>query len=302
MTRAQRFLSSLILLVLVVTLPACHGKKDASPAGAGPLSAGQQNALLWEIRGDSLPGPSYLFGTIHLIGESDFFVSDSVISAFDRSKRVALEIKMDDPAIQAKVMQGVLMTDGSTLQSLLGDGYPAVAQLFKDSLAMDIAVLNLIKPLFVETLAARNMVGEPVRAYEEYFMSRAAETNKELLGLESVEEQIRVFEEIPYDVQAGELLRLAADYRGVRSEFRQLVQLYKSERIHELHHVMRSDSLYNEFEDIFMNRRNQNWLPVIRQMIAVSPTFIAVGAGHLPGEKGMIALLRQSGLRVSPIR
>jgi uncharacterized protein YbaP (TraB family) len=68
------------------------------------------NTLLWEISGNGLQQPSYLFGTIHMICKEDFFISEIVKQKFNSSKRVYLELDMDDPQLQGKMMQNMQLS------------------------------------------------------------------------------------------------------------------------------------------------------------------------------------------------
>lgn len=96
-------------------------------------SSNKANSLLWEISGNGLAQPSYLYGTIHLIGKSDFVVSDLVMEKFKLSKKLALEIKTDAPDLQPKMMHSMMMGEDTTLQMLLGDEYETVSRFMQDS-------------------------------------------------------------------------------------------------------------------------------------------------------------------------
>jgi len=65
----------------------------------------KSNTLLWEISGNGLQQPSYLFGTIHMICKEDFHISEIVKQKFNSSKQVYLELDMDDPQLQVTMMQ-----------------------------------------------------------------------------------------------------------------------------------------------------------------------------------------------------
>lgn len=72
----------------------------------------QEKSLLWQISGNGLAKPSYLYGTIHLICPNDYFMTDSTKAAFARTEQVYLELDMDDPSIMSKMMRTAMFSDG----------------------------------------------------------------------------------------------------------------------------------------------------------------------------------------------
>ena len=86
------------------------------------------------------------------------------------------------------------------------------------------------------------------------------------------------------------------------SSFDQMVKAYNEEDIKTLYNIIKSESTDIEsFQYNFIEKRNQNWISVIEKTINTEPTFIAVGAGHLYGEKGVINLLKKQGYDVNPV-
>ncbi|MEM9849996.1 MAG: TraB/GumN family protein, partial [Bacteroidota bacterium] len=81
-----------------------------------------RNSLLWEVSGNGLDEPSYVFGTIHIIGKDDYFFTDKMQAAFDSSELVIFEIKVDDmmnPMSLMSMMGKIMMNDGTSLSDLL---------------------------------------------------------------------------------------------------------------------------------------------------------------------------------------
>jgi len=97
----------------------------AQPASYAPTA--KENSLLWEISGKGLEQPSYLFGTIHLIGKEDFILTDITKASFTKTKRVTFEIDMEDMtdiSVLMPLMMKAFMSDGSTLRTLLSEEDP----------------------------------------------------------------------------------------------------------------------------------------------------------------------------------
>jgi uncharacterized protein YbaP (TraB family) len=120
--------------------------------------------------------------------------------------------------------------------------------------------------------------------------------------LETLEEQMAIFDTIPYKDQIKMLLTLIDSLPQGRKEFKELVTLYKTENINKLYEMtLKSEFGMEGNQDIMLFDRNRKWIARIQKMMADKPTFFAVGAAHLGGEKGVIALLRKEGYTLRPI-
>lgn len=281
---------------------AATGLFAQEPVPQKESSAGEAGSLLWEISGNGLEQPSYLYGTIHLIGKSDFVVSNLVMEKFKSAEKLALEIKVDAPDLQLKMMQSMMMGEDTTLQMLLGDEYETVSRFMQDSLSINLQLFATIKPLFIQTLTLPKIIGEPIETYDFYFATLAQEDKKEIVGLETVDDQIKIFDRIPLKEQAKMLVELTSDYSAQKALFHKMIDLYKAQDIRGLHQCMLQQREYGKYEEILINQRNRNWIPAIKKLIQPETVFIAVGAGHLPGKQGVIHLLEQEGYVLRPLR
>ena len=277
------------------------------------VEMGLQKSLLWEISGNGLEIPSYLFGTIHIIGKDDFILTDETKESFDKSERVTFEINMEemnDLSTMFSLMSKVMMPDAMTLKDLLEEkDYIFVKEKLAELglPAMMMGVLERIKPMFLTTFASGDMDpngmqnGELV-SYEMEFMEMAQQMEKEMAGLETIDYQISIFDSIPLDDQAQMLVEsLKAESEG-SDQLKEMVDLYLSEDIEGMQEMFKGDEEgIAEFEDVLLINRNRNWIPIMRGMMKEKPTFFAVGAGHLGGEYGVIKLLRIEGYTLKPL-
>lgn len=275
----------------------------------GQVGSGQTNpnppdrpSLLWEISGKNLEKPSYLFGAIHLIGKSQFFMPEAAKERFDLATTLVMEINLDSALTQQKLMQGMMMNGGITIKALLQEDYGKVKQFLHDSLSLDLTTLNTMKPIFVETLALPRIIGEPALSYETYFLNLAREAGKKIVGLETVEEQIQFLNRIPLQEQAQVLLEFVETYSEQKTLYHEMVELYKRQEIDRLYQLILEQPEFERYREILLDARNRAWLPEIKMLIMQEPVFIVVGAGHLPGEQGLIKLLTKVGYRVTPLR
>lgn len=263
-----------------------------------------ENSLLWEISGRGLAKPSYLFGTIHLICPSDFSLSDSLKSTLSRTQQVALEIDMDDPGMMAGMMKTMNMAAGNELKKLVTEQeYQRLDRFFKDSVHVGLAMFERAKPFVLMGPLFNAVLDCQPQSYEMALVELAGSRKSEVIGIETLEEQMAIFDTIPYKDQAKMLLTFIDSLPSARKEFKTLVALYKAQNINELYGMtLKSDFGLEGNEEVMLFARNQKWIPRIRRIASAKPTFFAVGAAHLGGEKGVIALLRKEGFQVRAVK
>ena len=265
----------------------------------------EDKSLLYEISGNGLAQPSYLYGTIHIICKDDFLMTEATKQKFSETQQVYLEIDMDDPKMMPDMMKSMYMTDGSTIKTLLSEpDYQKVSQFFKDTLKMNIATMDKMKPFILGSMTVTKLLSCPTQSYEETFMKMAKTENKEILGLETVQDQFSAMDKMGMKKQADMMLvKLVDDWADGKQKFKQLITNYKNQDVEALLEVMtKSKSMDSDFENDLLIIRNQNWIPKIQQITKEKPTFFAVGAGHLGGKKGVIALLRDAGFTVKAVK
>ncbi len=262
-----------------------------------------ENALLWEITGNKLAKPSYLFGTIHMLCATDFELSSLVQQKLKESEQLALEVDMDDPKMMVTMMQHMNMTDGSTIKSLLSaEEFQKLAVFYKDSLGFDIAMFQNAKPLLLMAPMLSGILGCEPKSFETELANMIASDKKELIGLETIEEQMAVFDSISYSEQAEMLMELFENKPKARQEFEDMLQLYKSEDIDKLLEIGKESTFAMDAQEkILLQDRNEKWIPRMTKSMLGKATFFAVGAAHLGGDFGVIALLRQVGYQVVPV-
>ena len=272
----------------------------------------EENALLWEISGMDLKTTSYLYGTIHMIAKDDFILTEHTKDAFVKSEQVTFEIdmnKMNDFSILFSLLGQVMMKDGMTLDKLLSEeDYTLVKNNF-EKIGLPMFLFNKVKPMFLSTMASGDMTGGgdmesgKIVSYEMEFMEMAQKQEKEMAGLETIEYQMSVFDSIPYEDQAQMLVESIRAEDVGNSQFDEMVELYKNQDLMGMQAMFEQDEDgIGKYEDVFLKNRNLNWIPVMEKMMKQKPTFFAVGAGHLGGNIGVIALLREVGYILKPIR
>lgn len=262
-----------------------------------------ENSTLWKIEGNGLESPSYLFGTIHMT--CDATLEDDVKKALDETTQIVMELDMDDPSMQSKVMQGMYLKDGKTLKDFVSDEeYKSIDSLFINNMGMSVKLLENVKPFFLMSMFYPKMIDCQMQSFELELTKIASEQKEEIYGLETIEEQIKVFDGIPLEDQYADLIRMAKDNLAFdKTTFSKMLKIYKEEDINALIDIMDDDtnSTMSKHQDVLLEQRNKNWISKIGEYAKEQPTFFGVGAGHLPGKNGVIQLLRNAGYTVTAV-
>jgi uncharacterized protein YbaP (TraB family) len=267
------------------------------------------NTLLWKISGKDLSKPSYIFGTMHMICANDIDLSDSLKTAIKNCDKVYLELDMDDMWQMMSAMMHMNMKGDTTLSDLLSpEDYKKVKAYFKEHNGMiPFALMEKYKPLLVESMimeqssACDNMV-----VIEKLVMDEAKKHDKEIKGLETFDYQLGIFDKIPYKLQAQQLVKMVNEADSGKTddgnEIKILTDAYRKQEINKMDELTKEDPTIGEFTDILLYDRNANWSKKLQELMPKNSLVVAVGAGHLPGTKGVLNLLREAGYKVEPVK
>ena len=264
-----------------------------------------QNTLLWEITGNGLKSPSYLFGTMHLLCAEDAKLSVNLKKAIQETERIYFEIDMDNMAQMMGALKYVRMNDNRRLSDLLTkEEYTRIREYFEKHRAIiPFAMMERFKPYMLTALISESGMGcEKTNGMEAVIMQEARKYDKEILGLETPEYQAGLFDSIPYEKQAKELLKYIDSIDHYKDNTSQLIKVYRDQDLQKMHEMTANEAGIGEYLDLLVYNRNRNWMEHLKTALHEKPTLIAVGAGHLPGEFGMIQLLRNAGYTVKPLK
>ncbi|MEL1245096.1 TraB/GumN family protein [Flavobacterium sp. DGU11] len=262
------------------------------------------NALLWKISGNGLSKPSYLLGTIHVT--CDATLDKNTLDALGATSQLYLEMDMDDPGMQAKMMTGMMMKDGKTLTSLASpEDYKIVDEFLQKNVGMGAKMMDKFKPSLVGMMVLPKMIDCPIQSIEGELMKVSKEQKEEVYGLETMEEQMAVFDMISYEEQMKELVKTAKE--GIdesKATFKKMMDLYKAKNLNGLMDFMNDEDnqFYGENSVVLLDNRNRNWIPKIEAIAKKDATFFGVGAAHLGGDQGVIMLLRKKGYKVEAVK
>lgn len=261
----------------------------------------QGQSLLWEISGKNLDSPSYLYGTIHIQDKRVFALPDTVWSIFKSCDAYAMEVLLSD--IDPKLVQEKMLLEKTTLKELFTpEEYAFVDSMIKDKLGMSAMAFNKMKPFFISAQMMKgDLKKEMPLALDMYLLDEAKKLNKKPLSIEKFEEQIAAVDAISPKEQAKMLLKSLKDTSSQSEKFEELISNYLKQDLEQLMILMNDTSMPENFTKEFLDKRNKVMAKNIAKYSAEQKTFNAVGAAHLGGEKGVIALLRQKGYSVKPV-
>jgi len=289
---------SVSLLVAMTSLVAFSQEKNKN----------EFNTLLWQISGNGLQRPSYLFGTIHMICSSDAVLSDSMKKAIENSDAIYFEVDMDNLFEMLGVVRKMKMRNDTTLADLLEkDDYERVRKYFENKASLlPFSILETYKPLLAASMLMEGGVEcESPEAMEEVIMKEAKLHGKNVKGLETMAYQMSIFDTIPYKMQALQLVKYVDDAgkgETENKEYDKLMQAYKDQDLSKMEELTKTTDMgIANFTDILLYNRNRNWVEKLKTILPDKSVVVAVGAGHLPGEQGVINLLRKAGYTVKPV-
>lgn len=270
--------------------------------GTISLVAQEKSSLLWKIEGDDIK-TSYVFGTFHLIPQEDFVFKDKVEKAIKDTEITVLELDMDDPQMMGSMQTLSQLDEGKKLSSYMDEKeYETLDTYFKEKMGVGMAAFNTFKPLAVTSMVTISMMGKQTASYETEIIKRTKAENKEILGLETPEFQIGVFETVPYEEQIDQIVEYLNEPEKMTKEFDTMITQYKNEDIEGLYNTMEESFKEDpEFKKAMLDNRNNNWIGKISEMSKGQKVFYGVGAGHLGGDQGVISLLKKAGYKVTPI-
>ena len=271
-----------------------------------------QGQLLWKITGNGLKNPSYLFGTHHLIPIQFLDSVPGLYPAFNSAKMVVSEVVLNNLDATPAIRKAALLPDTITIRGLLNQAeYEFVNQELTNTLRMSLDNLNKMHPSLISKLYELELY-KKYEHFEEntqsdtYFQLVAAKKGKPIAGLETVEQQVKLL--FPENIKKETQLLVASikNKEMLIQEMREMNRLYREGNLDALEVLAnQSNKQWNVSEEEnkkLIDDRNINWVKQLPDLIKNNSCFVAVGALHLPGNKGLIKLLKNEGYKVIPVK
>lgn len=261
-----------------------------------------KNSLLWQINGNGLQQPSYIFGSFHIMCKADFQISAILAGKIRISKQFFGELDMSDPTLQQQMISK-MMLQGNTLQSLMGETeYTKVSAQFLQIAGVSLAMFNNFKPFMPLSILVINSIPckEKIQPETE-FVNLAQKYQIPIRGLESVDEEINAIDQVPLDSQINSLKQSVLNFDSVKTVMLKMQAVYNLRNTDSLYSFVKGESKGGDLETELLVKRNLKWIPIIRKAMADKASFFVVGAGHLGGPEGVIRLLQKQGYKVTPV-
>ena len=271
-----------------------------------------QGQLLWKITGNGLKNPSYLFGTHHLIPIQFLDSVPGLYPAFNSAKMVVSEVVLNNLDATPAIRKAALLPDTITIRGLLNQAeYKFVNQELTNTLRMSLDNLNKMHPSLISKLYELELYKKYEHFDENtqsdtYFQLVAAKKGIPIAGLETVEQQVKLL--FPENIKKETQLLVASirNKEMLIQEMREMNRLYREGNLDALEVLAnQSNKQWNVSEEEnkkLIDDRNINWVKQLPDLIKNNSCFVAVGALHLPGNKGLIKLLKNEGYKVIPVK
>ncbi len=278
-----------MLLLVVWLLPVVSGAHPSS-------------SLLWKISGHGLQHPSYIYGTIHSPDRRAFTFHDIVVEHIKDCDAFGMEVRLDE-FNPFSILGDLQMPGDTTLEMLLGDSsYHVLEKFVRDSFKIELGMFAKIKPMFLAGLMdSQGQEEDSAEVLDESLMNQAKSLGKELIGIETIAEQIHAIDLIPLKEQAKMLLDETEQGDSSEMPFEDLLDVYKSGDLDSLYGYYKQGELSNAFNKSLIIDRNHRMADRIDSIIRKKTLLVAVGALHLPGDEGVLNLLRKKGYELSPL-
>ena len=263
-----------------------------------------ESSLLWEITGNGLEKPSFVFGTIHIICPEDLKLSPVIEKSVEKSELVVMELDMDDPRFMADMQRVSFNEDMKNISSdIMPEDLVLIDDFLEKNYHTEMTQVGILKPMALMSMVMLKSYNCPtIKSVEEFVLRFAAKNEIEIKGLETVDDQMGIFDEIPQEEQIAWIVEMIKDSTGTLENVIKFTNAYVMGDINAIYRL--SQETYPgmmAYEEELLIRRNMNWIPKIREFIHEKPTFFAVGAGHLGGVKGILKLLEEKGYTVTAV-
>ncbi|MGK6313255.1 TraB/GumN family protein [Neorhizobium sp. DT-125] len=308
--------------------PACHGSnlldelkaenpKEYDRVIAESAKVPNGKGIFWKIEKDGI-APSYLLGTMHV---SDPRVSKMPSGAAEaRAAAKTVVIESDEVLDEKKAMAGMLakpeltmFTDGNSIDKLLSKDDLAVVEAGLKQRGISLSAVSRMKPWMLMafvSLPACEMArkAQNTDVLDKQIALDAAAAGKPVKGLETFAEQFSTLAAIPIDLHMKSLVETIKLGPKLDDVFETMTDLYVSGDIGLTMPLLKAvapdgsdDAGYAEFEELVVTKRNHLMAERAAPILAEGGAFIAVGALHLPGEDGLVQLLKDQGFTVTAV-
>lgn len=258
---------------------------------------------LWELHGKH--NTVYLLGSIHVLRTGDYPLAPAVLQAYANCKSLLMEINLaeiDTDTVQAEMLSSAMLPQDKTLPQVLGATRYAHAAALAQEVGVELATFDQFAPWFAAEAISQLQLLElgfaPQSGVEMYFLEKARNDGKSIAGLETVHDQIALFEGLSLDTQANYLVSSLEQAHELPKQVADMVRAWQRGDTAWFEGQLTSELgkdpvLYQSV----LAARNRKWLPKIEALLSEDKNYLViVGTGHLIGRDSVIDLLKKDGV------
>lgn len=256
--------------------------------------------MLWKFYKTDPDICSYLFGTMHLATEEAYTFVNIAQKYIDKVSSYAGEMDLNE-ATGKDMMSFMTLPDGVRFSSFFRPKqYAKYKKLVLKTFKIDLISYDTLTPFFMNNLLAELTLPKSKNEPLDHFLwNYAMEKNKKMKGVESFENQLNVLRQIPLDYQIKAFRRSLKNIGTFKSKLKKINEIYSTGDINKIYKI--SKKSMGSIRKLMIYDRNTFMAEKIIQLASKMPLFAAVGAAHLAGKNGLIALLKKEGFNVQPV-
>ena len=269
----------------------------------------QAEPAAWRVTGEDT-GELLLLGSIHYLRQEDYPLPSNIDELYQQADTLVMELDLDDLdtlSVENLFVEAGTLPPGSSLQTVLTPAVYELAETRSAEFGLDLAFATRLEPWLVAiTLMdlGMNALGfNASRGLEQHLLRRATSDRKQVLGLETLEDQIHVLDQLSIKEQEALLLQTLNEIDSADDAMDELLNAWRDGHVNAL-----ANELTANFEDFpilyrhLVIDRNERWLNPLRQLLETGERYlVVVGALHLVGDDSVIELLQHQGLSVIEI-
>jgi uncharacterized protein YbaP (TraB family) len=296
---------SLSLISILLLLSGCGRPIEASRS---KVASGEEGCV-W-VAESAKGGRVYLCGTIHLLRESDYPLPEVYEEAYGASDELIFELPpgaSESPELAKRMRELGTLPAGEALQKLIPEEEWKRVVGWSKRRGVDPNQMDRMRPWFASLLMVATeyqaLGAAADRGVDQFFEERAKVDGKAGSGLETVEQQLALFSGMTKEQEREVLEQTLAEMESVEEEFENMIRAWKEGDLEALQELLfREAERYPDLMESFLHARNRAWVPVLEGVLERgAKVMVLVGAGHLGGEQGVIALLRGKGYEVTRV-
>ncbi|MDZ8119437.1 TraB/GumN family protein [Pontiella agarivorans] len=268
----------------------------------------QAKSTLWKATSEK--GTLYLQGSAHVLKADNYPLAPAIEQAYSNSTALVLEVDMGEmlsPKTQQLIMNIAMLQPTDTLKSVLApETYQQLESVAADA-GLPLAAVQQFKPWFatmtLTIMKIKKMGLDESLGLDRYFYEKAKADGRKVIGLESIDFQISLFDSLSEENPNEFVRRALMELEQLENDLNRLLTAWETGDFQTLETLInKSFKAYPEQYKKFITNRNKAWAKKLSAMAGKDETYmVVVGAGHLPGDQGVINLLRKKGFIVEQL-